>query len=293
MTFTGPAPAWATSGPQGRRARGVKAPLCSAPSSRDAAKHFKGRVDRYAIWNEPNLAHPALAPARRAARTTGCAAATPRSAGSTARSTPPGHPLGQGRRSAGAQVLFGEFAPQASGTPKERHRLRLRALDDPTRDHVLQSRSWKAAKRCPPGLPSPTASRSTLTPSPTAPPTAPSDAPTTSRSPTLDRLTGALDSWPGARCARARPAPRADGALPERARRPESGDRKLPEPTPRAAYLTPELRPRAGAPRACASSCSTCWSPRPTSELWHSAILHRDGSPQATYGGLAKASASL
>jgi hypothetical protein len=27
----------------------------------------------------------------------------------------------------------------------------------------------------------------------------------------------------------------------------------------------------------------------PEHELWHSAILHRDGSPQATYAGLAKA----
>ena len=30
----------------------------------------------------------------------------------------------------------------------------------------------------------------------------------------------------------------------------------------------------------------------PDEELWHSAILHRDGSPQATYAGLAKASAA-
>ena len=30
----------------------------------------------------------------------------------------------------------------------------------------------------------------------------------------------------------------------------------------------------------------------PAAELWHSAILHRDGSPQATYAGLAKASAA-
>jgi hypothetical protein len=30
----------------------------------------------------------------------------------------------------------------------------------------------------------------------------------------------------------------------------------------------------------------------PEAEIWHSAILHRDGSPQATYSGLARAFAS-
>ena len=30
----------------------------------------------------------------------------------------------------------------------------------------------------------------------------------------------------------------------------------------------------------------------PEDEVWHSAILHRDGSPQPTYAGLAKASAA-
>jgi hypothetical protein len=52
MTLTGPAPAWAT----GNHRIGVYKPRASAYGKfvRDVATHFKGRVDRYSIWNEPN-----------------------------------------------------------------------------------------------------------------------------------------------------------------------------------------------------------------------------------------------
>jgi Cellulase (glycosyl hydrolase family 5) len=52
MTLTGPAPAWAT----GNHRTGVYKPKPRAYSRfvRDVARHFKGRVDRYSIWNEPN-----------------------------------------------------------------------------------------------------------------------------------------------------------------------------------------------------------------------------------------------
>jgi hypothetical protein len=52
MTLTGPAPAWAT----GNHRLGVYKPRASAYARfvRDVATHFKGRVDRYSIWNEPN-----------------------------------------------------------------------------------------------------------------------------------------------------------------------------------------------------------------------------------------------
>jgi hypothetical protein len=50
--LTGPAPAWATGdgkvGPYKPKARYYRAFV------RAAAEHFKGRVDRYSIWNEPN-----------------------------------------------------------------------------------------------------------------------------------------------------------------------------------------------------------------------------------------------
>jgi hypothetical protein len=52
MTLTGPAPAWAT----GNHRKGVYRPSARAYARfvSDVAKHFKGRVDRYSVWNEPN-----------------------------------------------------------------------------------------------------------------------------------------------------------------------------------------------------------------------------------------------
>jgi hypothetical protein len=52
LTLTGPAPAWGTYD----RRNGVYGPSAKlfGQFARAAAKHFKGRVDRYAIWNEPN-----------------------------------------------------------------------------------------------------------------------------------------------------------------------------------------------------------------------------------------------
>jgi uncharacterized membrane protein YgcG len=52
LVLTGPAPAWATGnhkvGPVKPKAAAFKAFATAA------AKHFKGKVDRYSIWNEPN-----------------------------------------------------------------------------------------------------------------------------------------------------------------------------------------------------------------------------------------------
>src|SRR4051812_1000602 len=59
LTLTGPAPAWAT----GDHKVGPNRPDPAkfAAFARTVAAHFKGRVDRYSIWNEPNLS-PWLAP---------------------------------------------------------------------------------------------------------------------------------------------------------------------------------------------------------------------------------------
>ncbi|MBX5468569.1 MAG: cellulase family glycosylhydrolase [Thermoleophilaceae bacterium] len=52
LTLTGPAPRWATAN---HRVGNYKPNARQfATFARDAAKHFRGRVDRYAIWNEPN-----------------------------------------------------------------------------------------------------------------------------------------------------------------------------------------------------------------------------------------------
>lgn len=52
LTLSGPAPAWAT----GDHRRGVYRPRADyyAQFVRAVALHFRGRVDRYSIWNEPN-----------------------------------------------------------------------------------------------------------------------------------------------------------------------------------------------------------------------------------------------
>jgi hypothetical protein len=52
FTVTGAAPAWATS----NRKSGVYGPKASSYGdfTRAVATHFKGRVDRYSVWNEPN-----------------------------------------------------------------------------------------------------------------------------------------------------------------------------------------------------------------------------------------------
>jgi beta-glucosidase/6-phospho-beta-glucosidase/beta-galactosidase len=54
LTLTGPAPAWAT----GNHRIGHYKPKATAfrAFARAAAEHFRGVVDRYAIWNEPNYA---------------------------------------------------------------------------------------------------------------------------------------------------------------------------------------------------------------------------------------------
>jgi hypothetical protein len=52
LDLSGPAPAWAT----GNHKQGIVRPDGAkfGAFALDAAEHFKGRVDRYSIWNEPN-----------------------------------------------------------------------------------------------------------------------------------------------------------------------------------------------------------------------------------------------
>ena len=65
LSLTGPAPAWGA----GNRRIGPNRPDPAGYGEfvRAAAKHFKGRVDRYSIWNEPNW-HSWLNPLRSSAK---------------------------------------------------------------------------------------------------------------------------------------------------------------------------------------------------------------------------------
>jgi hypothetical protein len=53
LTLLGPVPAWA-SARHGKPSNFKPNPRLFAQFARAAAQHFKGRVDRYSIWNEPN-----------------------------------------------------------------------------------------------------------------------------------------------------------------------------------------------------------------------------------------------
>src|SRR3954454_2785889 len=56
LTLTGPGPVWGMQDPSGGSRRYRPSPARYAEFARDAAEHFKGRVRRYILWNEPNLA---------------------------------------------------------------------------------------------------------------------------------------------------------------------------------------------------------------------------------------------
>ena len=96
LTITGDAPAWAT----GNRRIGNYKPKASlfGRFARDVANHFRGRVSRYSVWNEPNW-FTWLAPQRSAATQY---RALYRAAWAGIKGADPG-----------AQVLIGELAPYA------------------------------------------------------------------------------------------------------------------------------------------------------------------------------------
>jgi GH35 family endo-1,4-beta-xylanase len=96
LTLTGPAPAWATAG----RTVGTRNPSAKefARFTAAVAKHYRGKVERYSIWNEPNW-YGWLSPAR-------TAAAQYRALYLAAYSAIK-------RADRKAQVVLGELAPQA------------------------------------------------------------------------------------------------------------------------------------------------------------------------------------
>src|SRR4051812_9779903 len=99
MTVSGPAPAWANGKHRSRVHDGAYKPNAHLFGQfvHDVALHFKGRVDRYSIWNEPNW--PGwLAPYKSAPR---LYAGLYRAGYAAVKGVDPN-----------AKVLFGELAPQ-------------------------------------------------------------------------------------------------------------------------------------------------------------------------------------
>jgi hypothetical protein len=124
LTLDGPAPAWATA--DGRVGNHRPDPDAFARLAVAVAKHFKGRVGRYAIWNEPNW-HGHLTPTRVAPR---LYRALYRAGWNAIHHADP-H----------ARVLFGELAPL--GRP-EAATAPLRFL----REATCSDSRWHAARPC-------------------------------------------------------------------------------------------------------------------------------------------------
>jgi hypothetical protein len=277
LTLTGPAPAWATSNRK-VGVRGVRAKPYGQ-FVRDAAKHFKGRVDRYSIWNEPNW-HTQLSPTRTCKKNhwaRGCDARL----GALYRAL-----YRAGHRSIKAvdpqaQVLFGELAPQQSGKPRKPTAFASSPLSV-LRAITCSKRNWKAARRCP-GL-----RADGFAHHPYAFSTAPDqvvgrrDDVTLA---TLDRLTTALDRLAARGALRTPSGAPMELYLTEHGYM-QSGPRMLPEAT-RAQYLTQSFDRALAHPRVRQLLQYLLTAPPPRQNLFPTQILNHDGTATESFGALA------
>jgi hypothetical protein len=261
LTITGPAPAWAT---RDHRV-GNSAPDAAkfGEFARTVATHFAGRVDRYSIWNEPNW-NTWLYPAKSAASVYRLLYSS-------------GYRAIKGVDPE-AKVLFGELAPIGGG----RAIAPLKFL----RDVTCSDAKYKARKRCA------TLKADGFAIHPYQFEHAPQLAPNTADDVpigALSRLTTALDK------------------LAKRKALVTTNQRKMELYLTEFGYLTKGKR--AQKPKVRAKWLHDAFhlarhNPRvrqllqyqlvdpPSHEIWHSAILDRNGRPSATYAGLAKASAA-
>jgi len=261
LTVAGPAPAWATGNHRVGNYRPDAAKFGSF--AKTVAAHFQGRVDRYAIWNEPNW-NTWLAPGRTAASQYRALY----SAGyKSVKSADPK-----------AKVLIGELAPIGGG----RAIAPLKFL----RDVTCSKADYRAAKRCAPLKADGFAIHPyQFTTAPTVLSGRTDDVPISA----LSRLTRALDKLARRNALRTPSKAKMGVYLTEFGYLTE-GDRAQ-KPKVRAAWLASAFGLARRNPRVKQLLQYQLVDP-PEDEVWHSAILHRDGSPQPTYAGLAKASAA-
>jgi hypothetical protein len=261
LTIAGPAPAWAT----GDHRVGNYRPDAAKFGAfvRTVVEHFRGRVDRYALWNEPNW-NTWLAPGKDAASLYRALYSAGYRAAKTADPK--------------AKVLIGELAPIGGG----RAIAPLKFL----RDVTCSRPSYAAAKKCAPLKADGFAIHPyQFTSAPTVLAGRPDDVPIGG----LPRLTAALDKL-AKRNALRTPNKAKMGVYLTEFGYLTAGNRAQ-KPKVRAAWLASAFALARRNPRVKQLLQYQLVDP-PEEELWHSAILHRDGSPQATYAGLAKASAS-
>jgi hypothetical protein len=253
LTLTGPAPASATADHRigGHRPDPVK----FGAFARAVAVHFKGRVDRYSIWNEPNLS-AWLSPSKRAP------ALYRRlySAGATAIKTVDPK----------AKVLFGELAPNQDG----RTIAPLRFLREVACARCALLKADGLALH-----------PYQLTTAPTVASGRPDDAPISR----LGRVTKTLDQLAKRRRLATPKGRGLDLYLTEFGYL-SQGNRKQPA-SRRSAWLAAAYRIARKHPRVKQLLQYQLVDP-PAHELWHSAILDRHGNRLAPFAGLARAASA-
>ncbi len=105
LSVTGPGPLWTSLAPQRRNPRYKPSPRLFAQFARAVATRYRDKVDRYLIWNEPNIAGW-LEPQQTCGRV--CVPASPHIYRGLVRAARPAIE----RADPGAQVLLGELAPR-------------------------------------------------------------------------------------------------------------------------------------------------------------------------------------
>jgi hypothetical protein len=253
LTLSGPAPAWATK--DGKVGANRPDPVKFGAFARTVVAHFKGRVDRYSVWNEPNLS-AWLAPTKTApkqyrnlykAAYTAIKTVDPKS-----------------------KVLFGELAPYRDGrtiaplaflrqaAPKH---ARLKA--DGLAHHPYQ-----------------------FTVAPNRKMGGPLDAPISR----LDRLTKTLDQLAKSKSLSTPKGKGLDLYLTEYGYL-TAGNRAISQ-SARAAWLRQSYAIVRKNKRV-KQMLQYQLVDGPAEQLWHTAIIDRHGRPMGAYAGLAKAAAAI
>jgi hypothetical protein len=107
LSITGPGPLWTSLAPQRHNPRYKPSPRLFAQFARAVATRYRDRVDRYLIWNEPNVAGW-LEPQQTCVARRVCFPASPHIYRGLVRAARPAIE----RADPGAQVLLGELAPR-------------------------------------------------------------------------------------------------------------------------------------------------------------------------------------